>query len=71
MNLKSMKYVNLDMAEKGNTLGKYDPAVIQKVKSEQKAVKRAVAGCDVTFKKPTPLQIHLYSKLKVQVLKTL
>jgi hypothetical protein len=37
--MKSMKYVDLDMAEKGNTLGKYDPAVIQKVRSEQKAMR--------------------------------
>jgi hypothetical protein len=47
--LKSMKYVDLDMAEKGNSLGKYDAAVIQKLKSEQKSLKRVVAGCDVIF----------------------
>jgi hypothetical protein len=82
--LKLMDNVDLNLVKKGNSYGVFSRPVIQKAKSEFKCKKRAIAGCDILSavecqniypdyvqEVSTPLQIHMYTKVQVQVLKQL
>jgi hypothetical protein len=82
--LQDMKGVNFNLLNKGIVVGAYEPDVLRKARSEQKSSKRLVKGCDMhaalecklkfpsyVQKVGSPLEVHLFSKNQVNVLKNL